>query len=331
MDLLNLKFEGKNITESTKKYYVTKFKKIINDVFGGTIPDNKYLESHMAYLKVSEYIKSDVVTLATKKPMYNAFMKCLEEMNISTAAYVKDYHKLSKESDDKLAQKEPDEDEQNKLISFKDLEKIQKTWKKSLNKDMVTINDIYYIICTLYLMLEPLRTQDYINTHLFDNCKKHDLTKAPNYICLKCSHMIIREFKTDKIHDTRTIKIPKKLNNIIKQYHKKTKFEYLICSSNGVQLLQPNFYALSMEACGISTNMMRKIYVSEKLNDNLATTKKRADSARIMGHKPSTQQAAYSKFSVLLSDKEDLETLKKKKDILIKLILDTENMINKIN
>jgi hypothetical protein len=329
MDITKLKFEGINITESTKKYYITKFKKIINDVFNGIIPESDYLASHAAYTLVSDYIKSDTVTLATKKPMYNAFIKCLQELNISTDKYLNDYHKVSKQSDEKLALKEPSEDEENKKISFKDLEKIQKKWKKTLIKDMTTVNDIYYMICSLYLLLEPLRTQDYINTHLLDNCKKYDLTKMPNYVCLKCAHLIIREFKTDKIHDQRTIIIPKKLNNIIKQYHKKTKFKYLITSSNGTQLQQPNFYALSVEACGISTNMMRKIFVSEKLNDNLATTKKRANSARIMGHKPSTQAAAYSKFSVLLSDKEDLETLKKKKDLLIKLMMETESAISK--
>ena len=330
MDVTKLTFtDNENIKDATKKYYVTKFKKIINDVFTGIIPDNDYLASHAAYTRVSEYIKSDVVTLATKKPMYNAWIKCLEELKISTKLYLNDYHKTSKQSDDELALKDPSEDEENKKISFKDLTKIQKNWRKTLIKDMVTVNDIYYMISSLYLLLEPLRTQDYINTHLFENCKKHDLTKTPNYVCIKCAHIIIREFKTDKIHDKRTITISKKLLNIIKAYKKKTQFNYLICSSNGTQLLQPNFYALSVEACGISTNMMRKIYVSEKLNDNLATTKKRAESARIMGHKTSTQAAAYSKFSVLLSDKEDLETLKKKKDLLIKLMMETESAINK--
>lgn len=332
MDIEDLKFDNLiDISKSTKVYYRTKFKKIITDVFDGIRPTSDVLASKESYKKVSEYIKSPKVTLATKKPMYNSWIRCLQELKISTVNYLNDYHKVSKKADEELSFNVPSQKEIDNKISFKDLSKFQKKWKKLLVKDQTGVIDIYYIICSLYLFLEPLRTQDYINTRILSNCKKANLTNTPNYICLKCSHMIIKEFKTDKIHDERIINISTKLNNIIKTFYKKSKYSYLVSSPIGSQLQQPNFYTLSVEACGISTNMMRKVFVSEKLNDNLANNIKRKESARVMGHKPSTQASAYSKFSVLISDKEDLETLKKKKDLLVKLIMETDNKLNKLN
>jgi hypothetical protein len=330
MDTSDLKFDGlANIKKSTKLVYITKFKKIINDVFQGVRPDPKYIDTPECFKKVSEYIKSEKVVLTAKKPTYNAWIRCLEELKISTKLYDADYKNVSREADEELTYREPTEKEEDEKITFKELEKCQKKWAKMLKKDTTNENDIYYMICSLYLYLEPLRTQDYINTRLLTNCQKFDLTEIPNYVCMKCSHLVIREFKTDKIHEERKIDISKKLINIIKRYHKKTDHKYLVSSANGLQLLQPNFWRMSKEACGVSTNLMRKIYVSEKLNDKLATNKDKKKAAKVMGHKPSTQAATYAALSVLNSDKDDLDTLKQKRDLLVKLIMETESAINK--
>lgn len=331
MDVSDLKFDDlKNIKASTKLYYITKFKKIINDVFNGIRPTKEYMATEECFKKVSEYIKSDKVVLSAKKPMYNSWMRCLEELKVDSKIYEADYKKVSRQSDEEMIYKEPTEKDKEEMITFKELEKIQRKWKKEMKKDISAQKHIYYLISSLYLLLEPLRTQDYINTRLLPWCKNYDLSKIPNYVCMKCSKIVIREFKTDKIHEERTIPISKKLNNIIKEYYKKTGHEWLVSSPTGAQLQQPNFYTLSKEACGISTNLMRKIYVSEKLTDNLATPKEKKKAAKIMGHKPTTQTANYSVLSTLITDNDDLESLKKKREQLIKLIFETESAIKNI-
>jgi len=197
--------------------------------------------------------------------------------------------------------------EKDNRIEISEIEAMRDEYKEKLTDKFKTC-DMYYLLCSLYTYIPPLRSQDYyssvIKTETTDTDKE-------NYYDIETKKLVLNKYKTSTVHGKRIIDIPDVLAEIIKNFHDKSDSPYLICTRTGSQL-DSNSFQKSVKRClkhSVSSSMMRKIFISSKIDSGMTATE-RQENARIMGHSVNTQQGLYSKFSdVLHPDRKDLKYL----------------------
>ena len=175
-----------------------------------------------------------------------------------------------------------------------------KTWDElvQIRKDLFLKRDksdnafMRYLVASLYTKLPPLRQEEWIGAVFSDN-------GTNNYLDIDKKILVLRNYKTKKSYDIRTINIPKSLITTMKKYkHRfntnlvvyKVTDPYKAMSCAGIASYLKNIF-------GCSVCILRKIYISNMLDDDQTTVTKRKDIALAMGHNLKCQEFLYSVFS----------------------------------
>jgi hypothetical protein len=319
------------IKESTAKSYNVFYNKIVNNAFDQKEPKDFFsdetIDTIINYLNISDYKKSTRISSARAWRAIGLIKNKEKKLPLDSKKLL-DYVNQDKEN----PFQEPSEKETCNKISLEYVISKREEYKNKLKKEF-TINDTYYLLCSLYTYLPPLRSQDYYDTII----KKNDTNvKKDNYYDIETKQLVLNNYKTSKTYGQRVVNFPDVLHKIVVNYHNKSKSPYFICSRTGNQLDSNTFnktFGRCLRNNHVSSSMLRKCFISQKIDAGVSATE-RTEAAKIMGHSVATQNTAYSKFSDMLHpDKDDMTQLLRRREQLRKQIQensdDIKNFINK--
>jgi len=324
-DEVKNKLVEKGVKLSSAKVYVSKFKRIILGIgFNEHFTINEVMKHFISFqvnnsLIILDFVNKPETTINEKDNLLKGFLKCLEAYDIDTTVYLEKFQPLMTDLKyDKEFQEASEKEEENKL-SKADLIKLREEWKGKLT-DKFTKFDLYYVLLSLYTYMQPLRSQDYVNSFLSIIERKDLLECKQNHVSLETKKLYLFDYKTVSCYGTRIIDLPNELIQILKEFKEKSSSQYVICSPKGNKLEANSFNRLFHEATKgkqFSCNMARKCFVSEGIEKPIAERK--AD-ARVMAHSMSTAAARYSKLSKSFhADDDDLDALIDQMRVLNKL------------
>ena len=175
---------------------------------------------------------------------------------------------------------------QEEVISIYD--RLEKDTKHLWTKENLTPAEMkrlmQYVALSLYVLIPPRRILDYtlMKVRGVDE-------QADNYIDRRV--LIFNTYKTAKSHGQQKVNMPPKLHNILSRWRRKHDNEYLLFDSKTAKpLTQSKMTLLINNIFGkkISANMLRHIYLSDKLK-NVPALSELAETAEDMGHTLGTQ------------------------------------------
>ncbi len=132
-----------------------------------------------------------------------------------------------------------------------------------------------------------------------------------NYLVLerngKKMFFCMNDYKTSRKYSEKCIELPAELRKVMRFYLQFTQNDYLLTRNDGEpmtrnaisQALSKTF--IKRLGRSVSTNLIRKIYLSEKYS---AVKDEMAKDAEVMGHSVATQQKIYVKKEVEKNDEE---------------------------
>lgn len=311
LEIIHAKLLNTGRQPSTIRSYIGSFKRVARDCFKITgdelINDrNKMLN----YDKVIKYIWSDKLVGQNKKKTFVGFLdvahmmcrtKELKPYRTELRA-VYDFCKgdiITKGSDkfDKTYEK----------FNWDDLINKRNEIRKLLTKNYNPKLDVTYLVLSLYVLLPPLRPQDFVNAQVFediDHIDDDDIIDI-NYVDLENSQLVINNHKTIKGTGKRIVDIPEKLLKIINNFQKKSGSTWLIPSlknSNDHMNIThfSQFFIRIFDPTGklrVTPTFLRNLYVSNRLDDNNVTDADRRKDAKIMGHSTRIANITYGKLS----------------------------------
>ena len=317
MDLNEFLNKKKNITESTKKQYISMLK-ILNN---GKEPNNlNYLKS---VKKINELLadKSD----NTKKSYYAVIVSTLkisDPIDFKTAlkTYTKLMNEYNKKSFEEQKKNEMTEKQKENWMTMDEIDKVYNKLEKVVkkfkpmdwNKKKTYRTLLDYTILSLYILNPPRRNMDYCDMNLVLGESMKDLPNTQNYYNPNSQEFIFNKYKTVKKFGQQRIKIPIKLRNILEHFilhHpmlckfknntdeqniKEKKSIPLFIQSNGNKIT--SFYitkALNrIFGKKVGVSMLRHIVLSEKFGKIL---KEQKELAQDMAHSIK-MQSAYIKY-----------------------------------
>jgi len=296
---------SQGIKQSSANVYSHYYDKLIKECFNGKVPE---IDDETVNQKILDFIKTGNLTVMTKINYLKAWIK-LDEVrkdNRDVKILTKELKALNRESQ----YSPPSQKEIKNKISMNEVSKKRDFYKTKI-KNVFGINDVYYLALSFYSYLPPLRTQDYIITLYKDGLEQGvqiDIEKD-NYYDKDSKQLIYNSYKTSESHGKRVINVPDVLSAAIEDFHNKSGSKYIICSSRKTSFTQISFNKMLTACIGGSCNMLRKSYISEKI-DNGMTAEERKKAATIMGHSLAVQQLTYSRFSdTLHPDDNDMNYL----------------------
>jgi integrase len=280
---------SKGIKNTSAYVYGLYYDKLIKECFNNKIPEAG-IDDEKVNQQILDFIKSDKFTIMTKINYIKSFIKLddVKKENRDIKMLSKELKRLNTQSQ----YSSPSKKEVDAKITISEVIKKREIYKNKC-KNVFGINDVYYLALSFYTYLPPLRSQDYINTMYKDETT--DIHKD-NYYDSDKKQLIYNTYKTIESNGKRIINVPDELAEIIDNFHKKSESKYIICSSKKGHLSSIHFNKILKVSAGGSCNMLRKIYISEKI-DNGMSVNERKDTAVIMGHSLAVQQLTYSRFS----------------------------------
>lgn len=163
-------------------------------------------------------------------------------------------------------------------------------WSKSdlNNSALQKLQD--YVILSLYTLIPPRRLLDYTSFRVRNINKETD-----NY--MEGNKFIFNTYKTKNKYGRQVVQIPNKLKNIILKWKKKHNYDTLLFLENGNPMPTPRL-TLKLNKIfngrNISVNMLRHIFITEKVLPDIPALKKLDTIAKDMGHSVD-QQLLYKK------------------------------------
>ena len=283
-------FDGRQISDSSKKLYVSKLKKLN----GGVIPvDFKFLKD-----KEAVQSKLDEQALNTRRSSVIAIVSALKGVEPELHAhYTGLMDKLNKESQEATKGQKSERQEEN-WMSLPELEAIlasnQKMIASLARKKKVTEQQygdlLSHVVLSLYTKMPPRRSMDYVS--MFVGAPDED--RAKNYY--HDGHFYFNNYKTAKTYKQQVTKPPKEIVDLLKLYLKfKPKEDaHLLVNSEGKPMTNLSLRLLLNKATGkkISTQMLRNIYSTDKISPLIEQVE---DTAKAMGSSVATLVAVYSK------------------------------------
>jgi integrase len=288
IDETKIAFKNAGVLDSTATSYLSSYQRIINNCFENKLPTVAELEDST---KIINYLNT--LNLSVSKTILNGYINCLKIMNINTSQFDTEFKALAKKADDARAYAAPTEKQEENQLTMAQVE--QK--RDELKIDNKKLRE-YALLC-LYTYIPPLRAQDYRTSLLFEDSSKED-TIDINYLCLKSKRLVICNYKTKTTHGTRIIDVPDEVINVLTEYKNKYKAKYVVSGKDGNQMSQTafvNFMQRIFDGKKVSTNMLRKFFISEKIENEKMNGLERKKQAHIMGHTLGTQQLNYTTFS----------------------------------
>ena len=283
-------YDEKQISESSKKLYISKLKKLN----GGVVP------TKMDFLKKKEEIMMSLgeQPLNTRRSSIIAIVSCLKDKNPDLHKfYTIEMDKLNKQSAEETKGQKSEKQSEN-WLSLEDLNKILEENSKlisSLKKKKKITEQQYddllgHVILSLYTKQAPRRSLDYIEMFVAEP----DTNKDKNYY--HNDHFYFNNFKTAKTYKQQVTKPPKEIIDLLKLYLKfkpKTS-EKLLLTAEGKPLSNLSLRNILNKVTGkkISTQMLRNIYSTDKISPLI---EKIENTAEAMGTSPQQLMATYAK------------------------------------
>lgn len=313
-----------NLAERTKEIFTYYFNYVIKNCFNNEQPDD-LLKSDVVDLLISWVMNSNK-TNNVKTIMLRSWLKFCKNDNLNSVNKIdKCVNRLKEQS---LYQK-PKDKEINDKISMDDVKKLRNEYQLKIKNNILHHYDVYYLLCSLYSYLPPLRSEDYINTLIKNDDTNID---SDNYFDYENKQLVFNHYKTKKIHGRRIIDVPNELCEIINNFHIKSNSMYLICTHTGGKLTNVTFNHLfkrCFKGSHVSSSILRKVFISES-NDNNICADERIKNAKIMAHLPSTQQSIYTRYSDFLHpDDNNIKSLmRRRKSLLNQLKIIDSNILS---
>jgi len=166
---------------------------------------------------------------------------------------------------------------------------LEKDTRHLFSKASLSQNELQrlqdYVILSVYTLIPPRRLVDYTAFKLREVNPEVD-----NY--MKGNTFVFNNYKTKNKYGKQDVKIPVRLRNIIQKWARKHSNDYLLFSEKGTPLPQSRLTQKLNRIFGknISVNMLRHIFISEKVLDAVPALQKLEGIAEDMGHSVDTQQ-----------------------------------------
>jgi len=166
-------------------------------------------------------------------------------------------------------------------------EELEKEVKPLLTKKIENLTDKNikriqeYILLAVYVLIPPRRALDYTNFKITDVN-----TKTDNFYDLKKKEFVFNKYKTSKKHGEQRVKVPLRLQLILKKWLAINPSDMLFWSENGKELKQNQItnWLNKIFDKKISVNMLRHIYITENVLKDMPKLTHLEDIANNMGN-----------------------------------------------
>lgn len=300
---------------SSIKAFTTNIRRLLREIFD---IDKFTLVPFNDYFKVEKYI------LGLEKPSVRqnmiASIHAFLIMNGGSAALISMYQdlfeKINNVARDAQKYAAPTEHEENNLIDWNVVVGLYGNYREKISKirkyGLRELREYQkYMILALYVMIPPLRGQEYLDAIILKvvdvpvNYKRiYELTHK-NLFDIKNNKFIVRYHKTFDTHGVKVIDFNQELSNIVEKWVELTGSQILIPnlesgnerSGFNEPMAQTALTELMFRIFApnkISTSMLRKIYISDVVKNMSAVERKKL--AKIMGHTLESQEFIYNKF-----------------------------------
>lgn len=290
-----IKTNRPKLSESSIKTYVNCLKNLFKDVFPSKEFDfNMFFTD---YDKVLDHLKK--IKFNVRKTILSALVVVSQNKEKIVNAYraqmmedAEKYNAIEKENKMTDTQKEA-------WISWAEileiLEKLKNKYyyilklKDPSKEDLLDLQK--YVILSVYTQIPPRRSQDYclMKTGKFNALEDNYYYKG---------EFVFRKFKTAKFvpGGVQSEKVPKSLQSLLNKWVKIHKQDYLFTDYYGKPLTSSGMSKIlnGIFKKNISVNMLRHIYITDNLGDQIKDLEKKAEQ---MGHTPA-QQKLYIKLAV---------------------------------
>jgi len=257
-------FDNRSISESSKKLYISKLKKL-ND---GKIPTS------LDFLKNTDVIMKQLNAMVsnTRRSGLIAIVSACKSVNPELHAF---YTKFMDASNKELKENKGIMSEKQKqnwlpLDEIMGIAKTKSTILKVAKKSEITESDydelLNYTVLCLYTMIPPRRSLDYVSMTMSPSEKGNYMEKKD---------FVFQNYKTAKTYDTQRVMIPANLMKVLKVYLKfKPKSDFFLVRKDSLPLNNKTLSHILHNVIGknISTQMLRNIYatsVAKPLLDKL--------------------------------------------------------------
>jgi hypothetical protein len=182
-------------------------------------------------------------------------------------------------------------EEKENYMAWSDILALVDVRHRLKNKDVYS--HMIYVLLSLYTLLPPQRGQVYYNCYI-----DKDVDKS-NMIDTTQKKLIIRQHKTMGAYGSITLDISDELNAILLEWAPNCIDSRLLSTARGKEVSGTSFTNLMYIIFGkkISTDMIRKIYITEKLK-SIGSLAEREKLASDMGHSVVIQEFMYNKSDI---------------------------------
>ena len=173
----------------------------------------------------------------------------------------------------------PKEEVQTALSKLKvQADHIYKT-KDTSAKAMNTLTNYILLCLSSGVYMEPRRSLDWTEMKI----KNKD--DALNFYDSKTGTFIFNKYKTAKVYNQQTEKVPIELKKILDKWVKYNPNDFMLFNTKGGKLTSPNIATRLNEIFGkkVSTSALRHIYISDKFK-NMPSLKELQETASAMSH-----------------------------------------------
>lgn len=308
-------------SENTIKTYNTMMKRLSKEVFNGKKLKEMHIEQYQQ--KILDYVDA-MSSLNSRYVMIGAIIDYAKQFEDFDDDVLEKYcgklksirNDINKQQEKEL--QKPKKKDVDKILTIEEIEKLKNKYHDRLTSEYSPVNDIRYVILTLYSNpdLAPLRSQDYYQCKIAEN--KNEMEKQAdnaehNYFLLNEGIFIRNIGKTAKFYGTRMITMPQSIIDAVKQFHEKSKSEWLVPNtmdktkpmeqSHFTKLMQRGIQQEYGKEKKIGSSMVRKIRVSTEINKILKdypqfeeANQRLKKLAGDMGHGTHIQQMVYSRL-----------------------------------
>lgn len=300
--LHNFSLNMKPSTLKSYSYRIAVLKKLFADA-----PLYKIITDKKSYNVLKSHTGSENASLANYITVIAKLFSSNKELKGDTMYdFWRNHLKQEKIAElDRYKENKPTEKQNANLIEYETV--FQKF--KVLNDDPVVFHDkknnLQFLLLACLLNIRPKRA-DFGNVRIvgeedIDIYKDNDKDKE-NYIVLSESEpkLVLNVYKTAKKHSTITEEINPVLYKIIKSSLEFYPRKYLFVDKEGKPYIKNNSYSQfvirtfkSLFNINVGVSIWRHIYVSNKLNPTVMTTKELEREAFLMGHTIAQQSVVY--------------------------------------
>lgn len=290
-----------NITDSSIKTYSSILATLFKATGGASVEDhfNKNYREIVRYIE-EKYPKASAIK--TRMAAIISFIDNEEAKDYYREVMNRNVNKVKEQ----YASQEKTETEKENWIEYEDIVKTHEYLKDKVNAILnlkgtnLSMNDIQeiqqYVILSLYTVIKPRRTLDYIL------CKYRNYDEdTDNYLDRSQDQWVLyfNKYKTAYKHGKQKEEVPTKLKNILKNWIKilDGRSDYLLVDRKFEPLSATQMNQRLNKIFGgrkISVNMIRHSYLT-KYYENMPKLAEMQETAKAMGHDVSTALSMYVK------------------------------------